>query len=93
MAKVGAMTNERTWEHLKRRPSWNGRPRAKHLIPVHSWAEVPPNMTEVEEDEFWRTHMLGDELFANPEPLDADEAAILDRIRRRRAQQHGRAAG
>ena len=87
------MTDERAWDHLKRQPNWNRRPRAGHLIPVHSWDEVTPNMTEAEEDEFWRTHSLGDELFENPEPLNAAEAAILDRIRRRRTQQHGRAVG
>jgi hypothetical protein len=88
------MADKEDWEFLKRRPSWNRRPRAEHLIVIHSWDEVPPNMTEAEEDEFWRTHALGDELFENPEPLDADEAELLARIRRRRAQQgRDRAAG
>jgi hypothetical protein len=88
------MTDMENWDHLKRRPNWNSRPRAEHLIAIHSWDEVPPNMTESEEDEFWRTHTLGDELFENPESVDADEAELLNRIRHERAEQgHGRATG
>lgn len=88
------MTDHQDWEHLKQRSNWNSRPRPEHLIPIHNWDQVPANMTEAEEDEFWRTHTLADELFENPEPLDADEAELLDRARRRRAQQQSdRAAG
>jgi hypothetical protein len=81
------MADRENWDHLKRRPNWNSRPRAEHLIVIHSWDEVPPNMTETEEDEFWRAHALGDELFESAELLDADETELLARIRRRRAQQ------
>lgn len=88
------MADTENWYHLKRRSNWNSRPRAERLIVIHSWDEVPPNMTEADEDEFWRTQALGDELFENAESLDADEAELLARVRRRRAQEGSdRAAG
>jgi hypothetical protein len=88
------MTETENGEHLRRRPNWNSRPRAERLIAIHRWDEAPPNMTESEEDEFWRTHALGDELFDDAGPPDADEVELLDRIRRQRAKRrHDRAAG
>src|SRR5438093_1456497 len=93
-AELSIMSDNGMWNHLKHRSNWNCRPRAAQLILIHIWDDVPPDMTEAEEDEFWRTHALGDELFENQEPLDTDEAALLERIRRSRAERKsGRVAG
>lgn len=66
---------------------WNRRTRAHRLTTVRSWDELPKDMTEAEEDEFWRTHELGDELLDRAGPLPADVCAAIDQIRRRRAGQ------
>lgn len=66
------------------RGPWGGRPRAGRLIIVQRWEDVPPDMTESEEDEFWRTHELGDGLFERSEPLPADVTSVIERARRRR---------
>lgn len=42
--------------------------RAK-LIEIHSIDEIPAQMSEDEEAEFWATHSLGPELLAKMEPV------------------------
>ena len=63
---------------------WNRRPRARRLETVRSWDDVPKDMTEAEEDEFWRTHELGDELLDRAEPLPAEVRSVIERVRQRR---------
>lgn len=61
---------------------------------IHSIEEIPLFTTEAEEQTFWATHEVSEELAAKAEPLPADVVALLDRIRenreRRKAQADGR---
>jgi len=74
------------------RGPWNRRPRAQRLITVERWDDVPPAMSESEEEEFWRTHELGDGLFDRAEPLPSDVIAVIERARQRRAARAARPA-
>jgi hypothetical protein len=74
------------------RSPWNRRPRAKSLATVRSWDEVPEDMSEAEEDEFWRTHELGDELFDRAGPLPEEVQSVIERARQRRTTQAARPA-
>jgi hypothetical protein len=49
-------------------------------------------MTEAEEDEFWRTHELGDELFDQAGPLPEEPQSVIERAHQRRAAQVARPA-
>ena len=49
-----------------------------HSTVIHS--------VEAEEQAFWATHEVSDELAAQAEPLPADVVALLDRIRENRKQ-------
>lgn len=63
----------------------NRQPRAGRLIAIQRWEDVPPEMTESEEDEFcWRTHELGAGLSERSEPLPADVTSLIERARHRR---------
>lgn len=42
------------------------------LVEIHSVDEIPSNMTESEEHEFWETHCLGEELLLQMESPDDD---------------------
>jgi hypothetical protein len=59
---------------------------------IHTLDEIPQDMTEAEEHQFWSTHTLSEQLVAQAEPLPADVVALLDRIRenreRRKAAAH-----
>lgn len=59
------------------------------MITVHSPDEIPPNISECEEDAFWDSHDMGDEFFESVEP-DPAEDARLARIREARAQRKTR---
>ncbi len=74
------------------REPWNRRPRVRRLETVRSWDDVPEDMTEADEDEFWRTHELGDELFIRAEPLPAEVQSVIERARRRRTTRLARPA-
>ena len=41
----------------------------KRLIEIHSPDEIPENMTEAEEAEFWSTHSLSEEFLEKAEPI------------------------
>ncbi|MGH2585507.1 MAG: hypothetical protein ACRDJE_11390 [Dehalococcoidia bacterium] len=58
----------------------------RRLIVIHSLDEIPPDMTEEEEHQFWSTHTPSEALVAQAEPLPADVVALLDRIRENRAR-------
>jgi hypothetical protein len=51
---------------------------------IHGIDEIPLSTTEAEEQAFWATHEVSDELAAQAEPLPADVVALLDRIRENR---------
>ncbi|MGD9893936.1 MAG: hypothetical protein AB7R89_11790 [Dehalococcoidia bacterium] len=59
---------------------------------IYSIDEVPPFTTEAEEQAFWATHEVSDELAAQAEPLPADIVALLDRIRENRKQRKAASA-
>jgi len=42
------------------------------LIPLTSYDQVPPDMTEAEAREFWFTHEITDEYLASAPPVPAD---------------------
>jgi hypothetical protein len=58
---------------------------------IHSVDEIPQFTTEEEEQAFWATHEVGDELAAQAEPLPADVVALLDRIRENRERRKAEA--
>jgi hypothetical protein len=74
------------------RNGWNRRPRARRLVTVRRWDDVPQDMTEAEEDEFWRTHELGEELFDRAGPLPAEVQSVIERARQRRYDRSTRPA-
>ena len=57
------------------------------MIPVNSRSEIPENMTETEEHEFWKTHEVGPGLVtetAHDSEAQAEMGAVLSAIRLRR---------
>jgi hypothetical protein len=52
---------------------------------VHSMDEVPAFANDPEERAYWETHELAASLFER-RPPEPEEAALLDRARRRRAE-------
>lgn len=47
--------------------------RKQKMMTVNRWEDVPDNMTEAEEHEFWTTHSLGEGLLEQMQPVkDAD---------------------
>lgn len=48
----------------------------QQLQEIHSWDEVPAFENEAEEDVFWSTHSLGDELLAQPKPARGRAARV-----------------
>lgn len=77
------MTHNRTHTPLQR---------AAERTIVHRWEDVPTFQNECEEQEYWYTHELAADLFER-RPPDPEEAAILERARRRRARSAHPAAG
>ncbi|MGH2368264.1 MAG: CopG family antitoxin [Chloroflexota bacterium] len=59
----------------------NARPRrgnrARELIEIQSWDEVPAFQSEAEEAEYWGTHGLGEALLAQFEPVPLDGGGEL----------------
>lgn len=47
--------------------------------------DIPLFANEAEEDAFWATHVMGEELFDAVEPLSEEEQQLLDRARQERA--------
>ena len=45
----------------------------KKLTEINSPDEIPENMTEAEEAEFWSTHSMSEEFFEKAEPVPEDE--------------------
>jgi hypothetical protein len=60
---------------------------------IQSIDEIPQFTTEAEEQAFWATHEVSDELAAQAEPLPADVVALLDRIRENRERRNAQAGG
>jgi hypothetical protein len=46
----------------------------KDLIPVTELNQIPENMTEAEEAEFWSTHCFTEELWEKLEPVPEEES-------------------
>ncbi len=57
------------------------------LIPVTDPGQIPANMTEEEEAEFWSTHCFTEELWEKLEPVPEEE---LPSIRHRTKPSEGR---
>lgn len=62
-----------------------GRKEARRMRIIHSIAEIPQFQSEEEEHIFWATHVMGDELFENVEPVSEEERQLLERARHERA--------
>ena len=45
----------------------------RELIPLREPSEIPENMTEAEEREFWDTHEITEEFLDKAEPVPEDE--------------------
>jgi hypothetical protein len=43
------------------------------LIPLTSYSEIPPDMTEAEAREFWDTHAITEEFLATAPPVSEDD--------------------
>ena len=65
---------------MRHDPSHDPRRWPRERIVIHSWDEVPEFANECEEQEFWSTHEMGDEFFADAE-VDADAELPPPRLR------------
>lgn len=54
------------------------------MILLRRWEEVPATMSEQEEQDFWKTHALSEELLAQADPFTAEELALFEQVRARR---------
>ena len=60
-------------------------PQPKRSQIVRRIEDIPLFASEAEEDAFWATHVMGEELFDAVEPLSEEEQQLLDRAREERA--------
>jgi uncharacterized protein (DUF4415 family) len=70
MSNTSPVVGKRPGETSRRRAS-----RSAHLTPIDRWEDVPEFASEVEEQAFWSTHMLGEPLLEQfqPVPVEGDD--------------------
>ena len=54
----------------------------RDLIPLTSYDQVPPDMTEAEAREFWFTHEITEEYLASAPPVPEDELPPVGRLQK-----------